>query len=70
MSPEEEQIDHLNDELRRLIHRFKLEYDLTIEAIIGVMEFVKQELLECGIEGYFEIDILDDEEDNDEETCS
>tara|TARA_Y100001973_G_C5143422_1_gene304155 strand:- start:72 stop:263 length:192 start_codon:yes stop_codon:yes gene_type:complete len=62
MSPEEEQIDQLNDELRRIIHRFQLEFDLSIETIIGILEFVKQDLLSYGQAVEFEIDFDPEDE--------
>jgi len=62
----EEQIDQLNDELRKVIHRFKLEYDLPVEAIIGVMDFIKADLVDAGVE--FEVDF--DLDDDDEETIT
>ena len=62
MSPEEEQIDQLTDELRRLIHRFQLECDLSRETIIGILEFVKQDLLSYGQAVEFEIDFDPEDE--------
>ena len=44
------QIDQLNDELRKVVHRFKLEYDLPVEAIIGVLEYIKADLVDAGVE--------------------
>lgn len=55
-----EQIDQLSDELRKLVHRFLLEYDLPIESIVGCIEFEKKELLDLRIQ--FDSDMeLDDE---------
>ena len=62
----EDQIDQLNDELRKVVHRFKLEYDLPIEAIVGVMDFIKADLIDAGVD--FEVDF--DLDDNDEETIT
>ncbi len=59
----EEQIDQLNDELRKVIHRFKLEYDLPVEAIIGVMDFIKADLVDAGVEFEVDFDLDDDNEE-------
>jgi hypothetical protein len=59
----EEQIDQLNDELRKVVHRFKLEYDLPVEAIIGVMEFIKADLIDAGVEFEVDFDLDDDSEE-------
>jgi len=56
----EEQIDQFNDELRKVIHRFKLEYDLPIEAILGVMEYIKADLIDTGIEFEADFDLDED----------
>jgi uncharacterized protein YejL (UPF0352 family) len=39
-----EQIDHLANELVAVINRFRAEYDLTLAAAIGTLEVVKLEL--------------------------
>lgn len=38
---EKEQIDHLADELDRLVERFRSEYDLSYAAVVGVLEMKK-----------------------------
>lgn len=59
----EDQIDQLNDELRKVVHRFKLEYDLPIEAIVGVMDFIKADLIDAGVDFEVDFDLDDDNEE-------
>ena len=65
MSPEEEQIDQFNDEMRRVIRRFRLEYDLSAEAMIGAIEFIKSDMLTGTVDFVADFPI-DDEEDGGE----
>ena len=65
MSPEEEQIDQFNDEIRRVIRRFRLEYDLSVEAMIGAIEFIKSDMLTGTVDFVADFPV-DDEEDGGE----
>lgn len=58
-----EQIDAFQQELAKMVHRFRSEFDLDLHTIIGVIEEEKLELLiSGGVE--FESDIdLDEDED-------
>ena len=59
----DEQIDQLSSELRKVVHRFKLEYDLPIEAILGVLDFLKADLVDAGVEFEVDFDLDDDNEE-------
>ena len=39
-----EQIDQLTWDIQAMIHRYKKEWDLPLESIVGVLEFVKTEI--------------------------
>lgn len=41
---EKEQITRLAKDLEAIIHRYKLEYNMTVGAVIGTIEVVKLEL--------------------------
>lgn len=58
-----EQIDIFQQELAKMIHRFRSEFELDLHTIVGVIEDEKMELLLGGGVG-FESDIdLEEEED-------
>lgn len=42
---EKEQIQHLSDDLRRLIQRYRREYEITYASVIGVLHVTAFELL-------------------------
>lgn len=57
-----EQTDAFTMELDNLINRFKDEFDLNLQTVIGVLETKKIELtLDCGVEFDMDPDMLDDE---------
>jgi len=56
------QTDLLTNDLCNLINRYKEEFELNDQTIIGVLEFVKYDLLATSV---IELE-LDDDEDDDE----
>jgi hypothetical protein len=60
----EKQIDLLNNDLANLIYRYKSEYDLHDETIIGCIEACKLIVLESTVID-FESDMDLDDDDND-----
>lgn len=63
-----EQTDAFTMELDNLINRFKDEFDLNLQTVIGVLETKKIELtLDCGVEFDMDSDMLDDETEFDED---
>ena len=60
------QTDLLTNDLCNIINRYKGEFDLNDQTIIGVLEFVKYDLLATSvIEFEFEEDDEEDEDDCD-----
>jgi hypothetical protein len=57
------QTDLLTNDLCNIINRYKGEFDLNDQTIIGVLEFVKYDLLATSV---IEFD-LEDNNDNDDE---
>lgn len=57
------QTDLLTNDLCNIINRYKGEFDLNDQTIIGVLEFLKYDLLAFSV---IEME-LDDEDDNNEE---
>ena len=57
------QTDLLTNDLCNIINRYKGEFDLNDQTIIGVLEFLKYDLLAFSV---IEME-LDDEDDNEEE---
>ena len=61
-----EQTDAFALELDNLINRFKDEFDLNLQTVIGVLETKKIELtLDCGVEFDMDPGMLDEDEDDD-----
>jgi hypothetical protein len=58
------QTDLLTNDLCNLINRYKEEFDLNDQTIIGVLEFIKYDLLAMSV-----IEMEWDEEDEEEEEC-
>lgn len=59
----EQQIDIFQQELAKMVHRFRSEFELDLHTIVGVLEDEKMELLLGGGVG-FESDIdLEEEEE-------
>lgn len=58
------QTDLLTNDLCNIINRYKGEFDLNDQTIIGVLEFLKYDLLAFSV---IELDLEDDEEDSDKE---
>jgi len=65
-----EQIDAFTYELQNMIGRFKQEWDLPLESIVGAMDFVKNEILSGDYSISFDPgpDFFD-EDDSDQEDC-
>lgn len=60
-----EQTDAFTMELDNLVNRFRDEFDLNLQTIIGVLETKKIELtLDCGMDFEMDPDMLDDDESN------
>jgi len=57
------QTDLLTNDLCNLINRYKGEFDLNDQTIIGVLEFLKYDLLAFSV---IELDLEDDEEEDKE----
>ena len=60
------QTDLLTNDLCNLINRYKGEFDLNDQTILGVLEFVKYDILATSVI-LLELEDEDDEEDDDEE---
>lgn len=59
----EQQIDIFQQELAKMVHRFRSEFELDLHTIVGVLEDEKMELLLGGGVGFeSEIDLEDEEE--------
>lgn len=58
------QTDLLTNDLCNIINRYKGEFDLNDQTIIGVLEFLKYDLLAFSV---IELDLEDDEEEEDKE---
>ncbi len=58
------QTDLLTNDLCNLINRYKGEFDLNDQTILGVLEFVKYDILATSVI-LLELDEEDDEEDDD-----
>jgi hypothetical protein len=66
-TPYVDQIDLFNNDLQNLIYRYKSEYDLHDETLIGCIEASKLAVMDSlTIDFGSEID-LEDDEDNDED---
>lgn len=48
----ESQVEHLSDELDRLIERFRLEYDLAYSDVLGVLQFKVYTLCKEAVENF------------------
>jgi hypothetical protein len=57
------QTDLLTNDLCNLINRYKEEFELNDQTIIGVLEFVKYDLLATSV---IELELEDDEDDNED----
>jgi len=60
------QTDLLTNDLCNLINRYKGEFDLNDQTILGVLEFVKYDILATSVI-LLELEEDDEEEDDDEE---
>jgi len=60
------QTDLLTNDLCNLINRYKGEFDLNDQTILGVLEFVKYDILATSVI-LLELDEEDEEEDDDDE---
>jgi len=55
----EEQVDAVTNEILNCVSRAIQEFDLvTVETVVGILEFIKRDLLDTGVE--FEIDLGED----------
>ena len=50
-----EQIDQFTFDLEKLIYRYKKEWDLPLESIVGVIEFIKNEIVSGDYEILFDL---------------
>jgi len=57
-----EQIDQLTWDIQAMIHRYKKEWDLPLESIVGVLEFVKTEITSGDYDIFMDLSGDDDEE--------
>jgi hypothetical protein len=65
-TPYEDQIDLFNNDLQNLIYRYKSEYDLHDETLIGCIEASKLAIIDSfTIDFEGDIDLEDDDEDSD-----
>lgn len=55
---ESQQVDHLANEIDRIIARFRAEYDMTYAAVIGVLEMKKAALCQEAV------DVAEDQEES------
>ena len=60
------QTDLLTNDLCNLINRYKGEFDLNDQTILGVLEFVKYDILATSVI-LLELEEEDEEEDDDDE---
>ena len=60
------QTDLLTNDLCNLINRYKGEFDLNDQTILGVLEFVKYDILATSVI-LLELEDEDDEDDDEEE---
>ena len=51
-----EQIDQFTWDMQALIHRYKKEWDLPLESIMGAIEFVKSEIANGDYDIYFDFE--------------
>ena len=51
-----EQIDQFTWDVQALIHRYKKEWDLPLESIVGALEFIKTEITAGNYDVYFNLD--------------
>lgn len=58
------QTDLLTNDLCNIINRYKGEFDLNDQTIIGVLEFLKYDLLAFSV---IEMELEDEDDDNNEE---
>ena len=58
------QTDLLTNDLCNLINRYKGEFDLNDQTILGVLEFVKYDILATSV---ILLELEDEEEDDDDE---
>ena len=59
-----EQIDALEDEITKVIHRFDQEFDLDAVHVVWVLEQVKQSYVDVEIEFEADMEFPDDSEDD------
>jgi len=65
-TPYEDQIDLFNNDLQNLIYRYKSEYDLHDETIIGCIEASKLAIIDSfTIDFEGDIDLEDDDDESD-----
>jgi len=62
------QTDLLTNDLCNLINRYKGEFDLNDQTILGVLEFVKYDILATSVI-LLELEEDDEEEDDEDSTC-
>jgi len=63
-----EQTDALTYDFMNVINRYREEFDLNHQTIVGVLEFVKLDLMTDGV--CFVADLDDDEEDDNDSDAS
>ena len=60
-----EQIDQFTWDVQALIHRYKKEWDLPLESIVGALEFIKTEITAGNYDMYFDFDDQEGSGDHD-----
>jgi len=60
VSPDE-QTDALTSDLYQVIQRYQQEFDVQVETMVGVIEFIKNELIN-GASVEFDMDLGDDDD--------
>ena len=63
-----QQTDALTYDLMNVINRYREEFDLNYQTIVGVLEFVKLDLMTDGV--CFVADLDDDDEDEEDNDAS
>jgi len=65
-----QQTDALTYDLMNVINRYREEFDLNHQTIVGVLEFVKLDLMTDGVCFVADLDDDDEEDDNDSDAES
>ena len=52
-----EQLEAFANDIGNLVYRYRDEFDLTVAAMVGVLECAKHDIMECAGGDEYEIDI-------------